>query len=73
MTIKIGINGFGRIGRMVFRAAVKDFSDIEVVGINDLVIVHTRDATLVCRKSDAQRVRELVKKLAGERKYRHLL
>ncbi|MFY9478682.1 MAG: type I glyceraldehyde-3-phosphate dehydrogenase [Aquabacterium sp.] len=37
MTIKIGINGFGRIGRMVFRAAVQNFSDIEVVGINDLL------------------------------------
>ena len=37
MTIKVGINGFGRIGRMVFRAAVKDFSDIEVVAINDLL------------------------------------
>ena len=37
MTIKVGINGFGRIGRMVFRAAVKDFSDIEIVGINDLL------------------------------------
>ena len=37
MTIKVGINGFGRIGRMVFRAAVKNFSDIEVVGINDLL------------------------------------
>jgi len=37
MTIKVGINGFGRIGRMVFRAAVQDFSDIEVVGINDLL------------------------------------
>jgi len=36
--IKIGINGFGRIGRMVFRAAVQNFSnDIEVVGINDLL------------------------------------
>ena len=35
--IKVGINGFGRIGRMVFRAAIKDFSDIEVVGINDLL------------------------------------
>ena len=34
MTIKIGINGFGRIGRMVFRAAVQNFSDIEVVGID---------------------------------------
>jgi glyceraldehyde 3-phosphate dehydrogenase len=37
MTIKVGINGFGRIGRMVFRAVYKDFSDIEIVGINDLL------------------------------------
>jgi glyceraldehyde 3-phosphate dehydrogenase len=37
MTIKLGINGFGRIGRMVFRAAVQHFPDIEVVGINDLL------------------------------------
>ena len=37
MTIRIGINGFGRIGRMVLRAAVQDFEDIEVVGINDLL------------------------------------
>jgi glyceraldehyde 3-phosphate dehydrogenase len=37
MTIKIGINGFGRIGRMVFRAAVQNFDEIEVVGINDLL------------------------------------
>ena len=38
MAIKVGINGFGRIGRMVFRAAVQNFGkDIEVVGINDLL------------------------------------
>jgi glyceraldehyde 3-phosphate dehydrogenase len=37
MTIKLGINGFGRIGRMVFRAAIQNFNDIEVVGINDLL------------------------------------
>ena len=37
MTIKVGINGFGRIGRMVFRAAVQNFPEIEVVGINDLL------------------------------------
>ncbi len=37
MAIKIGINGFGRIGRMVFRAAVQNFKDIEIVGINDLL------------------------------------
>ena len=38
MTIKVGINGFGRIGRFVFRAAFER-SDIEVVGINDLIDV----------------------------------
>lgn len=37
MTIKVGINGFGRIGRMAFRAIAKQFSDIQVVGINDLL------------------------------------
>ncbi len=37
MTIKVGINGFGRIGRMVFRAVAQDFKDIEIVGINDLL------------------------------------
>jgi glyceraldehyde 3-phosphate dehydrogenase len=37
MTVKVGINGFGRIGRMVFRAAVENFKDIEVVAINDLL------------------------------------
>ena len=34
--IKVGINGFGRIGRFVFRASVENRDDIEVVGINDL-------------------------------------
>ena len=38
MAIKIGINGFGRIGRIVFRAA-QQRDDIEVVGINDLIDV----------------------------------
>ena len=37
MTIKVGINGFGRIGRMVFRAIAKDFPHLEVVAINDLL------------------------------------
>ncbi|MGD8592729.1 MAG: type I glyceraldehyde-3-phosphate dehydrogenase [Gammaproteobacteria bacterium] len=37
MTIKVGINGFGRIGRMAFRAIARDFKDIEVVAINDLL------------------------------------
>ncbi|OIO67383.1 MAG: type I glyceraldehyde-3-phosphate dehydrogenase [Zetaproteobacteria bacterium CG1_02_53_45] len=37
MTTKIGINGFGRIGRMVFRAVAKNYADMEIVGINDLL------------------------------------
>jgi len=37
MAIKVGINGFGRIGRMAFRAVAQDFKDIEIVGINDLL------------------------------------
>src|SRR3990167_4634048 len=37
MTIKIGINGFGRIGRNVLRSALQNFKDIEIVGINDLL------------------------------------
>ncbi len=37
MAIKVGINGFGRIGRNVLRSAVQNFSDIEIVGINDLL------------------------------------
>lgn len=37
MAIKIGINGFGRIGRMAFRAIAQEFTDMEVVAINDLL------------------------------------
>lgn len=42
--IKVGINGFGRIGRMVFRAILANFKDdIEVVGINDLLAFNAKD------------------------------
>ncbi|MFP4252136.1 MAG: type I glyceraldehyde-3-phosphate dehydrogenase [Guyparkeria sp.] len=37
MAIRVGINGFGRIGRMVFRAATQEFPELEIVGINDLL------------------------------------
>jgi glyceraldehyde-3-phosphate dehydrogenase/erythrose-4-phosphate dehydrogenase len=37
MTLRVGINGFGRIGRNVLRSAIANFSDIEIVGINDLL------------------------------------
>ena len=39
MAIRIGINGFGRIGRLVFRAAIKQ-DDVNIVGINDLLDVN---------------------------------
>ena len=34
MTVRVGINGFGRIGRMALRAAVQDFENVEIVAIN---------------------------------------
>ena len=37
MPVKIAINGYGRIGRMVFRAVYNEFDNIEIVGINDLL------------------------------------
>jgi len=37
MTLKVGINGFGRIGRNVLRSAIQNFPDIEIVAINDLL------------------------------------
>src|SRR6218665_1472922 len=37
MRIKIGINGFGRIGRNVLRSAIENFSDLTVVAVNDLL------------------------------------
>ena len=44
--IKVGINGFGRIGRMVFRAIVANFNnDIQVVGINDLLAFNSADSS----------------------------
>ena len=57
MAIKLGINGFGRIGRMVFRAAVENFGkDIQVVGINDLLdadyLAYMLKYDSVHRKSD---------------------
>ena len=41
MTIKVGINGFGRIGRNFFRAILAEGADIEIVGVNDLTDNHT--------------------------------
>ena len=59
MALKLGINGFGRIGRMVFRAAVENFSkDITVVGINDLL-----DADYLASLLTATRSRSSLKRI----------
>ncbi|MEI6084249.1 MAG: mannose-1-phosphate guanylyltransferase [Verrucomicrobiota bacterium] len=50
-----------------------DEHTVTAVGVSDLIIVRTSDATLVCRKTDSQRVREIVKQLAAQAKYRKLL
>src|SRR6185503_13097785 len=55
MTIKVGINGFGRIGRMVFRAAVQHFPDVEVVGVDgSTLIVNGRRIRLTAVKDPAE-------------------
>ena len=41
MTVRVGINGFGRIGRNFFRAVVESGADVEVVAVNDLTDNHT--------------------------------
>jgi len=41
VTVKVGINGFGRIGRNFFRAALTQKADIEIVGVNDLTDIAT--------------------------------
>jgi glyceraldehyde 3-phosphate dehydrogenase len=41
MTVRVGINGFGRIGRLVVRAALREGADVEFVGVNDLTDART--------------------------------
>jgi len=41
MTVRVGINGFGRIGRLVVRAALREGADVEFVGVNDLTDAQT--------------------------------
>jgi mannose-1-phosphate guanylyltransferase len=46
---------------------------VATVGVKDLVIVHTDDATLICHRDQSQKVRDVVKRLAAEKKYKRLL
>lgn len=58
---------------VVYDARVKNRTPIAIVGLRDAIIVQTDDATLVAHKSQAQKVKELVAKLAADKKYKRLV
>ena len=58
---------------VVYDARVKNRTPIMIVGLRDSIVVQTDDATLVAHKSQAQKVKELVAKLAADKKYRKLV
>lgn len=58
---------------VIYDARVKNRTPIAIVGLRDSIIVQTDDATLVAHKSQAQKVKELVAKLAADKKYKHLV
>ena len=64
--IKIGINGFGRIGRLVFRSAIKQ-NDITVVGINDLLDIEIDRINHPQRPLPSENISELSAKKYGHR------
>src|SRR3954469_7976748 len=58
---------------VIYDARTKNRTPIAVVGLRDSVIVQTDDATLVAHKSQAQKIKELVSKLAQTKEYKHLV
>ena len=58
---------------VVYDARVKHRTPITIVGLRDSIVVQTDDATLVAHKSQAQKVKELVAKLAADKKYKKLV
>jgi mannose-1-phosphate guanylyltransferase len=58
---------------VVYDARVKNRTPIAIVGLRDSIVVQTDDATLVAHKSQAQKVKELVAKLAADKKYKKLV
>ena len=58
---------------VVYDARVKNRTPIMIVGLRDSIVVQTDDATLVAHKSQAQKVKELVAKLAADKKYKKLV
>jgi mannose-1-phosphate guanylyltransferase len=58
---------------VIYDARVKNRTPIAIVGLRDSIIVQTDDATLVAHKSQSQKVKELVTRLAADKKYKHLV
>ncbi|MEO6036276.1 MAG: sugar phosphate nucleotidyltransferase [Verrucomicrobiota bacterium] len=58
---------------IIFDARTKNRTPIAVVGLRDSILVQTDDATLLAHKSQAQKVKELVKKLSEDKKYKKLI
>src|SRR5438093_11918500 len=58
---------------IIFDARTKNRAPIAVVGLRDSILVQTDDATLLAHKRHAQRVKELVAKLAASKEYKHLV
>jgi mannose-1-phosphate guanylyltransferase len=58
---------------IVFDARTKSRTPIAIVGLRDSILVQTDDATLVAHKSQAQKIKELVKRLADDKKYKKLI
>ena len=58
---------------IIFDARTKNRTPIAVVGLRDAILVQTDDAVLLAHKSQAQKVKELVKKLAGDAKLKRLV
>ena len=58
---------------IIFDARTRHRTPVAVVGLRDSIIVQTDDVTLVAHKSQAQKIKEMVSKLAAEKKYRHLV
>ena len=63
----------GAEGNIIFDARTKNRTPIAVVGLRHAILVQTDDAVLLAHKSQAQKVKELVKKLAEDKKYRKLV
>ena len=58
---------------IVFDARTENRTPIAVVGLRDAIIVQTDDATMVAHKSQAQKIKEMVKKLAEKKEYKSLV